>query len=240
MLHTKGLVFRTVKYGETSIIADIYTQSKGLQTFIIGGVRKAKTKFSPSLLQVMSLVEIVSYFRENKEMHRMKELRSAFWYETISVDVVKSSVGLFMLEVSQKSIKEAEENPALFDFLWNSFTQLDQTKESLANFPLVFMMGLAGYLGFMPGGEQPGPNTVFDLQEGIFTDGNPGHTYYLSETETQLWWKILQLDFKHAHELEIEKSMRKQLLNQFIIYYRLHIEHFKEPKAHKILESIFQ
>jgi len=240
MLHTKGLVFRTVKYGETSVIADIYTESNGLQTFIIGGVRKAKAKISPSLLQVMTLVDLVAYFRETKEMHRLKDLRAAYWYESISVDIVKSSVGLFMLEIAQKCIKEAECNPPLFDFLWNSFVHLDQTKESLANYPLVFMMGLSGYLGFMPGGEAPGEDTVFDLQEGVFTNGNPGHTYFLSSEQTHLWWQILQSDLNRAHELEMNKDMRKQLLNQFIIYYRLHIEHFKEPKAHKILETIFR
>lgn len=240
MLHTKGLVFRTVKYGETSVIADIYTESNGLQTFIIGGVRKAKAKFSPSLLQVMSLVELVAYFRESKEMHRIKDIRAAHWYESVSVDVVKSSVGLFMLEIAQKSIIGAESNPALFAYLWESFTFLDKTTDSLANYPLVYMMGLSGFLGFMPGGEAPGADTIFDLQEGVFTNGNPGHTYYLNETETQIWWQILQQDIRQAHELSIDKAIRKQLLNQFVIYYRLHIEHFKEPKAHKILESIFQ
>jgi len=192
------------------------------------------------LLQVMSLVELVAYFREAKEMHRIKDIRAAHWYQSISVDVIKSSVGLFMLEIAQKSIIGSESNPAMFQYLWDSFTHLDETTESLANYPLVYLMGLSGFLGFMPGGEAPGPETVFDLQEGIFTDGNPGHTYYLTEKETQIWWQILQQDIRLAHELTIDKSTRKHLLNQFIIYYRLHIEHFKEPKAHKILESIFQ
>ncbi|NNE28081.1 MAG: DNA repair protein RecO [Saprospiraceae bacterium] len=239
MLHTRGIVFRTVKYGETSVIADIYTEKKGLQTFIAGGVRKAKAKISPSLLQVMSLVDLVSYFREQKEMHRLKEIKSGYWFQEISRDVIKSSVGLFMLEIAQKSIKEAEENLPLFNFLWNSLVFVDENRGSLANIPLSFMMNLSAYLGFFPGGTTPEDSTIFDLQEGHFTDQSPGHTYYLSEDETKAWWSLMQFDFDQCQSISISRETRKDLLRQMILYYRLHIENFKEPQSHRIFESVF-
>lgn len=36
-IKTRGIVFRSVKYGESSVIADIFTEEKGLHTFIAGG-----------------------------------------------------------------------------------------------------------------------------------------------------------------------------------------------------------
>src|SRR5580700_1042763 len=45
MIHkTKGIVLRTVKYGETSVIVSIYTELFGLQSYIINGIRTSSKK----------------------------------------------------------------------------------------------------------------------------------------------------------------------------------------------------
>ncbi|HRG80676.1 MAG TPA: recombination protein O N-terminal domain-containing protein, partial [Cyclobacteriaceae bacterium] len=45
MLHkTKGVVFRFTKYGETSIIVNIFTELFGLQSYIVNGVRSSSKK----------------------------------------------------------------------------------------------------------------------------------------------------------------------------------------------------
>ena len=38
---TKGIVLRTIAYGETSVIAAVYTELFGLQSYIVKGVRQA-------------------------------------------------------------------------------------------------------------------------------------------------------------------------------------------------------
>lgn len=40
--HTKGIVLRTVKYGETSLVVSIYTEMFGLQQYMVNGVRTNK------------------------------------------------------------------------------------------------------------------------------------------------------------------------------------------------------
>ena len=45
MLHnTKGIVLRVTKYGDTSVIASIYTELFGLQQYIVKGVRTISKK----------------------------------------------------------------------------------------------------------------------------------------------------------------------------------------------------
>ena len=41
---TKGIVLSSIKYAESSIICRIYTESLGLQSYIVNGVRKRKAK----------------------------------------------------------------------------------------------------------------------------------------------------------------------------------------------------
>ena len=37
---TKGIVLRTVKYGETSIIVTIFTELFGIQSYLVNGVQE--------------------------------------------------------------------------------------------------------------------------------------------------------------------------------------------------------
>ena len=39
---TRGIVLSTVKYGETSIIAAIFTEQFGRQSYMINGIRSSK------------------------------------------------------------------------------------------------------------------------------------------------------------------------------------------------------
>jgi len=237
LLKTRGIVFRTVKYGDTSVIADIYTEEKGLQAFIIGGVRKAKSKFSPGLLQLSSLVELVAYYKVEKTLHRVKEMRPNHLYQEINSNVFKSSIGLFMIEAAQKGIMEAESNPPLFNFLWSCLTHLDERKTSLANFPLWYICQLTQFLGFRPYGYSS-ETIFFDQKEGKYSDVVPDHVYYLDEKNTQYLRGLLQLPIEEMHQLSIEKSDRTFLLEELLKYYRLHIEAFPELKSYRVLKTV--
>ena len=39
IIKTRGIILRTVKYSETSVIADIFTEGAGLRSYIISGMR---------------------------------------------------------------------------------------------------------------------------------------------------------------------------------------------------------
>ena len=117
LIKTKGIVLKAIKYGETSLIVDIYTEEKGLRKYIVSGVRKQKAKISAGLLQVMSSVEIIAYEKEGKGLNRLKEIRASHIYQSIPMEIRKGAVGLFIAEIAQKTLKEAESNKPLFDFL---------------------------------------------------------------------------------------------------------------------------
>jgi DNA repair protein RecO (recombination protein O) len=39
---TKGIVLRNIKYGETSLVVNIFTELFGIQTYLVNGVRSSK------------------------------------------------------------------------------------------------------------------------------------------------------------------------------------------------------
>jgi len=240
LIKTRGIIFRAVKYSETSIIADIYTEEKGLRSYIISGVRSKRARVKASLLQVMTLIDMVAYHREDKELTRIKEIKAAHVYSSTPFDITKGAVGLFMVEVARKSIQESEENLPLFNFLFESFEYLDQTTESVANIHLCFLLQLSVFLGFMPGGNYSQKTPFFDLKEGYFVQELSDHLHFLKEEQSQILSQLMQTDLKTCHQVKMTRQQRKDLLHELVTYYRLHIENFPTINAHQILEEVLE
>src|SRR5687768_16731291 len=106
MLHkTRGIVFRFTKYGETSIIVNIFTELFGIQSYIVNGVRSKSAKNRIALFQPMTLLDLVVYYRENASIKRIKEIKCLHPYQTVTTDVRKSAVAMFINEVLNKTVK---------------------------------------------------------------------------------------------------------------------------------------
>jgi DNA repair protein RecO (recombination protein O) len=240
LLSTRGIVFRTVKYGETSVIADIFTEEKGLHTFIAGGVRTAKARMPYSLFQPMTAVDMVSYFREDANaLNRLKELRAAELWSQIPFDIRRGAVVLFMAEICRKSIQEAEENRDLFKFLLDNLRWLDSTPHPIANLHLHFLLAFSGFLGFQPQAEMAEGNELFfDLKEGVFHPVPPLQTLYLEPEQTAQLLTLLHLPLERCHEIPLSRQQRKALLQQLLQFYQLHVPGFSEVNTPEILEMV--
>ncbi|MEJ7683285.1 MAG: DNA repair protein RecO [Segetibacter sp.] len=170
---TKGIVLRTVKYGETSIITTVYTELFGIQSYIVKGVRQS-TKKSPSkaiYFQPAAMLDMVVYHNEFKNLNFIKEYQWGYLYQNILFDVVKNTVAMYIVEMLQHSLKQPEANPELFYMVEDTLKQLDNGTASLiTNLPLYFCLHLAGELGFRIHGHYNSITPFLDLQEGQFVE----------------------------------------------------------------------
>jgi DNA repair protein RecO (recombination protein O) len=243
VLHTRGIVFRTVKYGETSIIVDIYTEEKGLQSFIAGNVRSAKSQMSFSLFQPMQVLEIVSYYREGDQvLHRLKEARMSQYFDHIPFDVKRGAVVLFMAEVLRKCIREAQADSGLFHFLIDTLTFLDTPEAPLAVMPAWFLAQLTDWFGFMPSEDEipaDGQLAYFDLRDGALVLTPDPLSDQLAPDLAQCLFSLLKTDTSRLAQLQLTASQRKALLNGLLKYYAYHIDKFGQVNAHEVLNTVF-
>jgi len=81
---TKGIVLRTVAYGDTSIIASIYTELFGLQSYIIKGIKQssAKKQSKANCFQPAALLQLEVYHNELKNLQFIKRSTVAFFIRT--------------------------------------------------------------------------------------------------------------------------------------------------------------
>ncbi|MCS6928342.1 MAG: DNA repair protein RecO [Saprospiraceae bacterium] len=238
LLRTRGIVIHTRKYGETSVISDIFTEARGLHGFIAGGVRTPKARMPYSLFQPMTVVELVCYFRDSPpRLNRLKEIRAALVFQRIPFDIHRGAVALFMAEVCRKILHEGEENPALFAFIEEYLRWLDQTEYPIANLHLHFLLHVSHHLGFQIAPIEATP-VFFDIQEGIFRTTPPDHPLRLDVQVSTHMQQLLHYPLQRCHELNISKLERRTLLDGLLLFYRLRIPGFHTVHTPAILDMV--
>ena len=172
MIHkTKGIVLRTVKYGETSLVVTVFTELLGLQSYLVNGVRQASKKGTPkaTYFQPAAILDLVAYHNEFKNLQRLKEFKWAYLYKHLLSYVRKNTVALFMIELLTKCLKQPEAHPELYYFVEDALHHLDESNDTVtANFPLFFALHLAVFFGFRISDDHDEGTHYLDLQEGLF------------------------------------------------------------------------
>jgi len=239
MLHkTRGIVLKLTDYGETSVIVQIFTEKLGLQSYIINGAKKPRAKIGRNMLQPLHLLDLVVYYKNNGAVQRIKELKNAPLLQQLPYDVVKSSIALFLNEVLYKAIKQQTADEQLFGYVFNSIELLDNLKEGIANFHLVFLLGLTRYLGFYPHGASATDADYFDMHNGVFTRYKPDSSLYLSPPHTQNFFLLLNKGFDNLSSIKLGNDERRYLISRLLEYFALHIEGFGYIRSHEVLEEV--
>lgn len=240
--HTKGIVLRTVKYGETSVIVTLFTELFGIQSYLVNGVRTSSKKGSgkANLFQPTSILEMVVYHNELKQLQRIKEFRWSFLYQHILSDVRKNAVAVFMVELLTKCLKQPEANPDLFHFAEDSFLHLDKASDAVtANFPLFFALHLPVFFGFRFSDNYSEKYPFLDLQEGEFVKEQPGHPYFLDDKQAFVTSQLLKVQQpEELEDIKLNHDFRRNLLYAYETYYKLHIQDFGTMRTLPVLREI--
>jgi DNA repair protein RecO (recombination protein O) len=240
--HTKGIVLRTVKYGETSVIVTIFTELFGVQAYLVNGVRISSKRGSgkANLFQPTSILEMVVYHNELKQLQRIKEFKWSFLYQHILSDVRKNAVALFMVELLTKCLKQPEANPDLFHFAEDSFIHLDEASDAVtANFPLFFALHLPVFFGFRFSDNYSERLPFLDLQEGEFVKEQPKHPHFLDDKQAFVTSQLLKVQQpEELDDIKLNHDFRRNLLYAYEVYYALHIQDFGTMRTPPVLREI--
>lgn len=234
LIKTRGIVLSYIRYRETSVIARVYTERLGVQSYVVNGVRKAKPPGRIALFQPLTLLELVAYTSRTGGLTRLSEYRCAEPYRTIPYDVAKSSVALVLSEILSHALLEEEENAPLFAFLHGSLLAFDAQATGHENFALGFLLRLTSYLGFgVERGEEITSQVAFSASVPTAQGGGPT-ALRLQEFE-QHFDELLR---DPARTTIPNGRVRRELLAVLIRYYQLHIERLGEVRSLAILSEV--
>lgn len=235
---TEGIVFYTSDYGNTSIIAKVYTQQFGLQSYIVNSVRSAKGKNKIIFFQPLSLVNMVVYHKAAKGLQRISDISFSHQFTSIPFSIIKTSLALFITEILYRSIKEEESNEELFHFIQTSVLFLDAEENNFQNFHLLFLLKLATHLGFKPNGTYNTQTTIFNLSEGVFQPTVPPHPYFIQQDAAQLFSKLCMLSYQELKNINVSKPIRDDMIETLLLFYNLHLPSGFKIQSHLILKEV--
>lgn len=240
MIHsTKGIVLHSFKYGESGMIARILTPSAGLLSFLVHGVRKARSKNKAHLLQPLTLLDMVVYIKPGDQLQNIREIQCSTPFATIHTDIRKTTMALFLAEVLLNTCKHQQIQEEAYHYIENSILLLDREDTRMADFHLIFLLHLTQYLGFFPARNYSATHCYFNLQEGSYQQTFHGDAESLEKNESHIFFALSDAQ-NYAHDpIPMPREKRLHLLYKIIDYYRYHLDGFKEVKSLKVLEAVF-
>ena len=218
IIKTKGIVLSYIKYGETSIICKIFTETSSIQTFIINGIRKSKSK-NIALYQPLNILDLVIYHKESSGIQRIKEAKLDVIYKSLHLDIKKISICYYISEFLSKILKSSEINEYQFNFIQDSLIVFDNIEGNYSNFHIQFFLKLTKYYGIDI--DNPNQLCTTGLSSKLFS--------YIDKC----------IISNYEVKIYSNNILRNKVLNLITEYYSKHMDISIKLKSRTVLKEIF-
>ena len=239
MIKTKAIVLRQLKYGDSSLIVDMFTEQMGRLSFIIRIPKTQKGKLKKQLFQPMTILDMEFDYRQRADMQRLRDARIAIPFAGIPFDAVKMSISIFLAEFLYYCTRDEQENTPLYQYIENSIVWLDTAGQAYANFHLVFMMRLSRFIGFYPNLDDYVDGCYFDLRNASFTLTAPLHPDFLRPTEAARINTLIRMNYESMHLFRLNRQERNRITDLVLAYYRLHVPNMPELRSFDVMRELF-
>lgn len=228
LIKTKGIVIRAIKYGDTSAICNIYTKDIGMVGFHLPGVYGNKGKIKLSFLQVFNLVEINFNYNKNKNLQRISDI-TCLKFPVIQTYHQQAFLSVCS-EILQMSIKEQEINEGLFNYIEQHILPAFEHPIHFWQLPYT-MLNVLFYYGCAPNLNGYEEGDLLDMQEGVFSKSLLSLKHTADSNSSKLIYRLLN---NQTNELDHHFKNRHQVIEDLILYFRLHVNPHFELKSREI------
>jgi DNA repair protein RecO (recombination protein O) len=227
---SRAIALLNHKYGEGAVIAKIFTEEYGLKSFSVKRNKSKKSKNKILLLDKMNLLTINAKNNSKKEIQYLSEINLAYAYQNTSLK--NKLIRLFIAEVLSKALIDSEKNINLFQFIWNTNTQIDNLENVNNNFCIIFLIQLSEFLGISPSTENI-DLPYFNLNSGNFTNIKNKNEEII-KGEVINYFKRLII----RENVIIPYQSRQELIKILFRYYSIHHINLSNIKSYEVIESL--
>jgi len=237
LISSPGIILSKVRYQDNDLIVKCLTRDLGVVSYMIKNIsmsKKSKNKFA--FFQLLNILDLETNYNPNRSIQYIKDLKVKYNFTSLHTNIYKSSVVMFLSEILSNIIHIETKDMELFDFIEKSLIWYDKSEDS-STFYLIFLMKITHYLGFYPDCTNMSYN-YFNLEEGLF-ESSKNSQYVIEGSSLVLFKTILGIKFDTNKLPFIDKTNKKDILKNILIYFKLHVDGFKDPKSLKVLNQIF-
>lgn len=237
----RGVVTRSLPYGDSRRIVHIYTEEEGMRGFIVRMPRKAGGKVRASFFFPLSQIEFAYERKPASEdaLAYLMDIRPAYAYRSLYSDVRKNGMAFFMAEVLSRCITRSEPDSRFFAWLWKALQDFDAQEKGFADFHLFFLLEIASLLGVSPRLEKEAPYAFFDLREGAFSNERPLYQEFIAGQRVADLQALLRVWREDSAEGVFTREQRIGLLQTLSDYCRLQAGVSGEFHSLEVLRTLF-
>ena len=211
------IVLHTTKYSETSVVLHTISRQWGRRSFMVKGLGRSSGA-RMALFLPLNILECEVVESSLSKLALAKNFSSSLPLNGIRNNVAKNTVTLFLSEVLFKTIKEGAREDGLYEWLVGQTMLFDALESGWSNFHLLFLLGLAGQLGFAP--------TREDLMP-------------FAGNHLEILTKLLSLPFAEALMVPMEGVVRNEIADSLLGYIAFHSESAININSLRVLREIF-
>jgi DNA repair protein RecO (recombination protein O) len=222
LLHSRAIVLRTTKYGDTSLIADAMIEGYGRMPLIIKGARKANKAGSSkaSILQAGFMLHVSLTYVAHKQFQLPKDLQlDAACVQSCSMPQLACIT--FCTELLDRILLNNELNDEFFEHAWQSLHKC-YTGTNLVYQPILFALECATLLGFEITGSYTAITPHLHLSNGRFELGLLSDTEFVANEVAQLISDAVNNSAKLS-EQNYARQHRHDALVALIRFLELHL-----------------
>ena len=232
---TKGIILRTYPFKENKIICKIFTEEKGLVSFIA-----KKNKEQIILSQALNIVEITYKCSNTYSLFFVSECSADYVYTNLLSNGRKLSYAMIICEILNKCINNV--NVELFNFIISSFKWLDSSRGEIKGFEILFLIKFCRLNGIQPLANNVSFKAPYklDLFEGKYTNDIQKETlkYKISCNESAEIYNLSKLEFNNLHGNNISILNPNKILEHIVKYISIHLSDISNLNSIKILKEL--
>ena len=144
---SKGIVLRSVRYGEADRILDLYTPERGLVSTICKGIRRTKSRFG-GRLEPLSCVDFLAY--EGRTLDTITQAEVLRSFHGVREDLAKLEVAGSMVATVRALAGGDEADRRLFNLLYHALDALETREGGHEAMRSAFALKLSTLAGYAP------------------------------------------------------------------------------------------
>ena len=144
---SKGIVLRSIRYGEADRILDLYTRDAGLVSAIAKGIRRTRSRFG-ARLEPLSCVDFVAYHGRTLDTVTQAEVLRSF--HGVREDLARFEAAAGMVGSVRALSGGDEADRRVFNLLYNGLDALESRNSGFGSVEAAFGLKLSVLAGYAP------------------------------------------------------------------------------------------
>lgn len=214
-LTAEFIVLATTKVGDKALVVHTLSREFGRRGFLVRSARKTGT----TVFLPLNILEAEAVENSKSELWTLRNITLKDGLPGIRGNLQKNTMTLFLAEVLLRTLRDGTNEDGLFEWCVGSILTLNALEADFANFPVRFLLELAGALGFRP----------------TFEDIAPFAAEHLAPMRA-----LVSAGFEESMLLPLNGATRNALCDSLLLYLSFHTDSVIQVKSLAVLRELYR